>query len=178
MIIGAFVLLLPLMAGADPAPVPYNAVEGPFASVEQYCKRLDLIKPSCTIESVQPALPTDIAAIRAIRVVRVRTTAGWHWNRLVLAVETAKGLYIDERFDTSYDDRSSNDSTVTSIKARVLPKGRGVLRVELHGTTGAPPFTTQPLSGGGYDAFISCWIGDDGSVACSDPAFAPVDQGP
>ncbi len=160
---------IPLLARAEPAPLPYQAVEGPFASVEQYCQRLALIKATCTVEKLDVPLPAVGVPVRAIRLLRVRADKSWHWNRSMLAIETSKGLYVDEQMNEDHDAHGVNDSIVRSITTRTS-SGRPIVVAQLHGSTGAPRVSRDDMKtivgADGYDEITQCWVGADGTVAC------------
>lgn len=141
------------------APIGFNAIEGPYASVADYCARLGVIKGTCSDESVAMPLPEAQGPLRAIRFIRVRASESWHMNRRMLVLETPKGLYVDERLDADFDrGDAGNDSAVTAVVAKLLDGNRVRLFITLHGTG------TK-----GDNEALMCLVDSAGIAACRDP---------
>ena len=173
-------LVLPTLAQAEdqtPRKTPlflFHQIEGPFATLDEYCARFERFAGTCVIEAVQVPMPEPDPSddFHSIRFARIRSHGKIVFDWLVLVVATDKGLFVDDRLMQDYAGFKSGDAKLVSVE-KTPRKGGTWLDVTVSGHTGMPhlsqedrPYFVRP--DGSYDERTTC-VSDAGTIRCMDP---------
>ena len=167
-------------ADANPLPFPFHAVEGPFATLAEYCQRFTSVAGTCKLEAVQPPVPEPFGDFRAIQFARVRAHGHVDLDWLVLVLTTDKGLFVDDRLAQAYGWLFEHgDAGLVSVEKSGSGSGTPRLDVRLRGHTGAPAIPAAERAhmiraDGSYDEMTTC-ASESGVVRCLDPGVVVLD---
>jgi hypothetical protein len=146
-------------ARARAAFYPFHSIEGPFTSIADYCTRMRGVRGTCVAEPVTAPLPPRTGPLRSVRFVRLHAERSYYVDRIVAVIETARGLFVDERVGAQYEHRGArNDSSVIAVDVGKRPSGGVRVLTALHGSRIPRGYTGD-----------MCLVDLDGSVACSNP---------
>ena len=157
-----------------------HQIEGPFASLDQYCQRFSSVAGSCDFEDVKTPVPAPFDDFRAIRFARVRAHQQLKIDWLVLVITTDKGLFVADRPMYEFGGIAGGNATVVAVERMPTPSGRARVSVTLRGSGGTPTFSGVEdrarfiRADGSYDVRVVC-DSDDGVVRCLDPGVTLLD---
>ena len=179
LVLSITLLLLSAHAEAKPLNWAFHTIEGPFASLEQYCQRFEQIGGSCAFTNEET--PAPFGEFRSIRIARVQAQRqlGLDWRLLVVA--TDKGLFVDDRLMLDYAGLGKGDAVVVAVAKEPRKSGSEWLRVRLRGRSGAPHLDARDRAqfvgtDGSYDEETLCAGDGAGIVRCMDPGVTPSDD--
>jgi hypothetical protein len=172
-------LVLPTLAQAQdqtPRKTPnfvFHQIEGPFATLDEYCARFEWVAGTCVIEAAPVPTPDPFDDFHSIRFARVHSHGKMLLDWLVLVVATDKGLFVDDRLMQRYNPLfKGGDAKLVSVEKS--PKKSGAwLEVRLSGHTGTPLVSQEDRApfvraDGSYDELTIC-ASDAGTIRCMDP---------